>query len=172
MVDVHCALWTQLHDQQTSLQIKGGQTMIFSKPQTTLQTGDSKLTLEMEHRQNFQLPYHIFGKSYWILHVSKFQWLIRKGLFDNMTSYGPTLYWQNSMHFNYSHTQTTKIMVTISNLNTLHKLYFQIPMNVLYSHTIQPSIATTLQRLIPTSVALFPDHCPAFCSPRVLFTAV
>ena len=64
MVDVHCALWTQLHDQQTSLQIKGGQTMIFSKPQTTLQTGDSKLTLEMEHRQNFQLPYHILGKSY------------------------------------------------------------------------------------------------------------
>ena len=45
MVDVHCALWTQLHDQQTSLQIKGGQTMIFfSKPQTTLQTGESKLT--------------------------------------------------------------------------------------------------------------------------------
>ena len=103
MVDVHCALPTQLHDQQTSLQIKGGQTMIFfSKPQTKLQTGDSKLTLEIEHRQTFQLPYCILSKSYWILHVSKFQWLIRKALFDNITSYGPTLYWQNSMHFNYT----------------------------------------------------------------------
>ena len=42
-LNMHCALWTQLHDQQTSLQIKGrggGQSMIFfSKPQTTLQTG-------------------------------------------------------------------------------------------------------------------------------------
>jgi len=45
--------------------IKGEQTMIFfSKPWITLQTGDSKLTLEMEHRQTFQLPYRIAILSY------------------------------------------------------------------------------------------------------------